>query len=39
MTWVFWLAAAVIAYAYVGYVAWLWVRAPCASAAGEARRR
>jgi cellulose synthase/poly-beta-1,6-N-acetylglucosamine synthase-like glycosyltransferase len=27
MTWVFWLAAAVIAYAYVGYFAWLLVRA------------
>ena len=27
MTWVFWLAAAVIAYAYIGYVGWLWVRA------------
>jgi biofilm PGA synthesis N-glycosyltransferase PgaC len=27
MTWVFWLAVAVIAYAYVGYLAWLWVRA------------
>jgi cellulose synthase/poly-beta-1,6-N-acetylglucosamine synthase-like glycosyltransferase len=27
MTWVFWLAAAVIAYAYVGYLAWLWLRA------------
>jgi poly-beta-1,6-N-acetyl-D-glucosamine synthase len=27
MTWVFWLAVAVIAYAYVGYLGWLWVRA------------
>jgi cellulose synthase/poly-beta-1,6-N-acetylglucosamine synthase-like glycosyltransferase len=27
MNWVFWLAAAVIAYAYVGYVGWLWLRA------------
>jgi poly-beta-1,6-N-acetyl-D-glucosamine synthase len=27
MTWVFWAGAAVIAYAYVGYLAWLWVRA------------
>ena len=27
MRWVFWLAAAVIAYAYVGYVGWLWLRA------------
>jgi biofilm PGA synthesis N-glycosyltransferase PgaC len=27
MTWVFWLAAALIAYAYVGYVGWLWLRA------------
>jgi biofilm PGA synthesis N-glycosyltransferase PgaC len=27
MTWVFWLAAAVIAYAYIGYVGWLWLRA------------
>jgi poly-beta-1,6-N-acetyl-D-glucosamine synthase len=27
MTWVFWLAVAVIAYAYAGYFAWLWVRA------------
>jgi len=40
MTWVFWLAVAVIAYAYVGYVGWLWVRAqlrprPVMRAAGE----
>jgi cellulose synthase/poly-beta-1,6-N-acetylglucosamine synthase-like glycosyltransferase len=27
MTWAFWAGAAVIAYAYVGYLAWLWVRA------------
>lgn len=27
MTWVFWLAAAVTAYAYVGYLGWLWLRA------------
>ncbi len=27
MTWVFWLAAAVIVYAYVGYLGWLWLRA------------
>jgi len=27
MTWVFWLAVIVIAYAYVGYAGWLWVRA------------
>lgn len=27
MTWVFWLAVTVIVYAYVGYLAWLWVRA------------
>ncbi len=27
MTWGFWLAAAVIAYAYVGYAGWLWLRA------------
>ena len=27
MTWVFWLTAAVIAYAYIGYVGWLWLRA------------
>jgi poly-beta-1,6-N-acetyl-D-glucosamine synthase len=27
MTWVFWLAAAVIAYAYVGYMGWSWLRA------------
>jgi poly-beta-1,6-N-acetyl-D-glucosamine synthase len=27
MIWVFWLAAAVIAYAYVGYAGWLWLRA------------
>jgi len=26
MTWVFWIAALVIAYAYVGYPAWLWLR-------------
>ncbi len=40
MTWVFWLAAAVIAYAYIGYVGWLWLRAklhprPVKRAAGE----
>jgi poly-beta-1,6-N-acetyl-D-glucosamine synthase len=27
MIWVFWIAAAVIAYAYVGYLGWLWLRA------------
>jgi len=27
MTWVFWLAGAMIAYAYVGYLGWLWLRA------------
>ena len=27
MTWVFWLALAVIAYAYFGYLGWLWLRA------------
>jgi poly-beta-1,6-N-acetyl-D-glucosamine synthase len=27
MTWAFWLAAAVIAYACVGYAGWLWLRA------------
>jgi len=27
MMWVFWLAAAVIAYAYVGYAVWLWLSA------------
>ncbi len=27
MTWVFWLAAVVIAYAYAGYLGWLWLRA------------
>jgi biofilm PGA synthesis N-glycosyltransferase PgaC len=27
MKWAFWLAAALIAYTYVGYPAWLWVRA------------
>jgi len=27
MTWVFWLAAALIAYAYFGYLGWLWLRA------------
>jgi len=27
MTWVFWLAAAGIAYTYVGYFVWLWLRA------------
>jgi poly-beta-1,6-N-acetyl-D-glucosamine synthase len=27
MTWLFWLAVAVIAYAYIGYLAWVWVRA------------
>jgi poly-beta-1,6-N-acetyl-D-glucosamine synthase len=26
MKWVFWIAAAAIAYAYVGYAVWLWVR-------------
>ncbi len=26
MKWVFWIAAATIAYAYVGYAAWLWLR-------------
>lgn len=27
MTWIFWLAAALIAYTYVGYMAWLWLQA------------
>jgi len=27
MKWAFWIAAGVIAYAYVGYPAWLWLRA------------
>lgn len=27
MIWLFWLAAAVIAYAYFGYAGWLWLRA------------
>ena len=27
MRWVFWCSAALIAYTYVGYVAWLWLRA------------
>jgi biofilm PGA synthesis N-glycosyltransferase PgaC len=27
MTWVFWWSAALIAYTYVGYLAWLWARA------------
>ena len=27
MTWVFWAAAFLIAYTYVGYVGWLWLRA------------
>jgi len=40
MTWVFWLGVAVVAYAYIGYVGWLWVRAklcprPVKRAAGE----
>jgi biofilm PGA synthesis N-glycosyltransferase PgaC len=40
MTWLFWLAVAVIAYAYIGYFAWVWVRAlwrprPVKRAAGE----
>jgi poly-beta-1,6-N-acetyl-D-glucosamine synthase len=40
MRWVFWLAVAVTAYAYLGYFAWLWVRAqwrprPWKRAAGE----
>jgi poly-beta-1,6-N-acetyl-D-glucosamine synthase len=26
MKWVFWIAAAMIAYSYVGYAAWLWLR-------------
>jgi len=26
MTWVFWCAAFIVAYAYVGYAAWLWIR-------------
>lgn len=26
MKWIFWLALAIIAYSYVGYVAWLWLR-------------
>jgi cellulose synthase/poly-beta-1,6-N-acetylglucosamine synthase-like glycosyltransferase len=40
MRWGFWLALAVIAYAYLGYFAWLWMRAklrprPVKRAAGE----
>jgi len=40
MSWIFWTAAAGIAYAYAGYFAWLWVRAqwhprPVKRAAGE----
>ncbi len=27
MRWVFWGSAAWVAYTYVGYVAWLWMRA------------
>ncbi|HEY1658729.1 MAG TPA: glycosyltransferase family 2 protein [Candidatus Sulfotelmatobacter sp.] len=27
MTWIFWFAAALIAYTYVGYIAWLWLQA------------
>ena len=27
MRWVFWFAAALVVYAYVGYAAWLWLRA------------
>jgi poly-beta-1,6-N-acetyl-D-glucosamine synthase len=27
MTWMFWIAAGVIGYAYAGYVLWLWIRA------------
>jgi cellulose synthase/poly-beta-1,6-N-acetylglucosamine synthase-like glycosyltransferase len=27
MTWLFWLAAAAIAYPYIGYAGWLWLRA------------
>ncbi len=27
MRWVFWFAAALVAYTYVGYAAWLWLRA------------
>ena len=27
MKWIFWTAALLIAYAYVGYMAWLWLRA------------
>lgn len=27
MTWVFWIAAALVGYAYAGYPMWLWVRA------------
>lgn len=27
MTWLFWLAAALVVYTYVGYVVWLWMRA------------
>src|SRR5271157_1271111 len=26
MTWIFWIAAAVIGYAYLGYPVWLWLR-------------
>jgi len=37
MKWVFWLSAAVISYAYVGYLIWLWLRAqwrPCPAQRG-----
>lgn len=27
MKWMFWIAAAVVVYTYIGYAAWLWVRA------------
>jgi biofilm PGA synthesis N-glycosyltransferase PgaC len=27
MTWMFWIAVSVIAYAYAGYLLWLWIRA------------
>src|SRR5262249_44675977 len=26
MTWVFWIAAATVIYAFVGYAVWLWIR-------------
>ena len=32
MTWIFWISAFLIAYAYVGYAAWLWLQAHAVSA-------